>query len=220
MHTEIEKRAPSKLTWLGLLLSLFGMLVARAIVNHYWPALTFEAALWKEGLIWLCTVAVLLIILKAEKLPLTSVGIGTSTFGKSLGWGLLLTLVCFIVAVILAAVTGYGHGPASEAMAKLPLWLITLIVTRAGIVEEFFFRGYAIERLQMVGLSRPWAAIIPLVIFSVGHWTGGWANIVIALALGIILTLSYLWRRDLIANMIGHFMVDFIPNVLGALFHG
>jgi hypothetical protein len=28
----------------------------------------------------------------------------------------------------------------------------------------------------------------------------------------------YLWRRDLIANMIGHFMVDFVANVLPRLF--
>jgi len=36
--------------------------------------------------------------------------------------------------------------------------------------------------------------------------------------LGAVLTLFYLWRRDLVANMIGHFMVDFIANVLPRLF--
>jgi membrane protease YdiL (CAAX protease family) len=45
------------------------------------------------------------------------------------------------------------------------------------------------------------------------NWTGGWANIVIALALGGILAVFYLWRRDLAANMIGHFLVDFVGNV-------
>ena len=40
------------------------------------------------------------------------------------------------------------------------------------------------------------------------------AFLVIALALGGILAGFYLWRRDLVANMIGHFLVDFIPNVV------
>ena len=86
------------------------------------------------------------------------------------------------------------------------------------VAEELFFRGYAIERLQALGLNRFWAAAIPLVIFSVGHWTGGWANIVIALALGAVLAAFYLWRRDLVANMVGHFLVDFVANVLPRLF--
>ena len=106
----------------------------------------------------------------------------------------------------------------SAAFEKLPLWLITLIVIRAGVVEELFYRGYAIERLRMIGLGPFWSVTIPLVIFSLGHWSGGTANILIALAAGIILTGFYLWRRDLVANMIGHGLVDFVANVLPQLF--
>src|SRR4051812_40610278 len=113
-----ELRKPSAATWLGLFLSLFGMLIARQIVRYLWPTLTLEAALWKEGLIWLCATVVLFIIVKAEKLPLASVGIGTSSLGKSLGWGFLLALVSFAVAAALVAATGYGHGPGSQAMSK------------------------------------------------------------------------------------------------------
>jgi uncharacterized protein len=93
-----------------------------------------------------------------------------------------------------------------------------VIVLRAGVLEELFYRGYAIERLEGLGLNRFWAGTIPLLIFGVAHWTGGWANIVIALVLGAVLTLFYIWRRDLVANMIGHFAVDFIGNVLPRLF--
>ena len=39
----------------------------------------------------------------------------------------------------------------------------------------------------------------------------------IALVLGGILALFFIWRRDLVANMIGHWFVDFIGNVLGRL---
>jgi hypothetical protein len=36
--------------------------------------------------------------------------------------------------------------------------------------------------------------------------------------LGGILAGFYLWRRDLVANMTGHFLVDFVGNVLPRLF--
>lgn len=34
------------------------------------------------------------------------------------------------------------------------------------------------------------------------------------LIIATILTAFYLWRRDLIATIFAHFLVDFIPNVL------
>jgi membrane protease YdiL (CAAX protease family) len=131
---------------------------------------------------------------------------------------LVIAIVSAGVVGSLAYLTGYGHGPGSAAFEKLPLWLITLIVLRAGVVEELFYRGYAIERLRMIGLGPFWSVTIPLVIFSLGHWSGGAANILIAFAAGIILTGFYLWRRDLVANMIGHGLVDFVANVVPRLF--
>ena len=147
-----------------------------------------------------------------------SIGLGTARWWKSILWGFVIAVVSAVAVGALAYVTGYGHGPGSAAFEKLPLWLITAIVFRAGVVEELFYRGYAIERLQLIGLSRVWAVAIPLVIFSLGHWTGGAANILIAFVAALILTGFYLWRRDLVANMIGHGLVDFVANVLPKLF--
>lgn len=205
-------------TILGLALALFGVLVARQVVNQIFPTLTVSAAICKELLIWLCAVALLLVIWRGERLSLKSVGIGTCPASKSILWSLPLTLVCFAIAAVLSVVTHYNGGKSGEAMSKLPLWLMTLIIVRAGVVEEFFYRGYAIERLQLLGLSPYAAAAVPLIIFGIGHWTGGWANIVIALALGVVLSAFYLWRRDLVANMIAHFLVDFIANILPKIF--
>lgn len=132
--------------------------------------------------------------------------------------GVVIAVVSAAIVGGLAYLTGYGHGPGSAAFEKLPLWLITLIVLRAGVVEELFYRGYAIERLRLIGLGSFWSVAIPLIIFSLGHWSGGTANILIAFAAGIILTGFYLWRRDLVANMIGHGLVDFVANVLPRFF--
>jgi len=180
--------------------------------------ITFAWTILKETLIWVSAAALLVIIRRGEHLPLCSIGLGTARWWTSILWGLVIAVVSAAIVGALAYLTGYGHGPGSAAFENLPLWSITLIVFRAGVVEELFYRGYAIERLQMVGFGRFWSATVPLVIFSLGHWSGGAANILIALAAGAILTGFYLWRRDLVANMIGHWLVDFVANVLPALF--
>ncbi len=208
----------SSATWLGLFLSLFGMLLVRQVVNYVWPTPTFTPAVVKEVGMWVTAVVLLVIVRCGEGLPLSSVGLGTARWMKSILWGLLIAAICLGVAGVLIALTGYNGGEAGKAFGKLPLWLITLIVIRAGAVEEVCYRGYAIERLQALGLPGWLSAAIPLAIFAVGHWTGGWANIIIALALGGVLAAFYLWRRDLAANMIGHFLVDFAGNVLPRLF--
>lgn len=208
---------PGAVTWLGLFIALFGMLIVRQLVNYVWPDPTFASAVVKEAGMWLVALALFFIITVGEGLPLSSIGLGTAPWGKSVVRGFLLGLSCLAVAVGLVVLTGYTGGESGKAFEKLPTWLLSLIVLRAGVVEELCYRGYAIERLHALGLPRWVAAGVPLLIFAVGHWTGGWANIVIALVLGGILALFFIWRRDLVANMIGHWFVDFIGNVLPRL---
>jgi membrane protease YdiL (CAAX protease family) len=208
----------SPITWVGLFIALFGILIVRWAVSLFCPGFSFTGTLWKESLIWLCVIALLLIIRRGERLPFSSVGLGTSTWKKSILWGGILVVLCGIVGSVVATFTHFQGGEMGAGLAKLPLWLVILIVLRAGIAEELFYRGYIIERLQQLGLNRYCAGIIPLLIFGFAHGINGWANIILALALGAVLTAFYLWRRDLVANMIGHFMIDFGGVVLPRLF--
>ena len=216
-QSSVSKKV-SRATWAGLAISLFALVVIRQAFVLFVPETTVGSAILKEALIWLNAVALIVIIRRGEHLPMSSIGLGTGRWLKSILWGFIIAMVSAVAVGGLAYLTGYGHGPGSAAFEKLPLWLITAIVFRAGVVEELFYRGYAIERLRMIGLGRFWSVAIPLVIFSLGHWSGGAANIIIAFAAGLILTGFYLWRRDLVANMIGHGLIDFVANVLPALF--
>lgn len=219
--TESGVRRLSPFTWLGLAIALFGMIVVRHAVLYFSPTLTVSAAIWSESLMWVCIVAVCLIIRRGEKLPFSSVGLGTSRWSKSLGWGVVLTVGIIVfgsIADLIAVLTHYQPNEFARQLTRLPVWLLTLTCVRAGVGEELFYRGYAIERLQALGLSRFWAAAIPILIFSVGHWTSGWQNVVTAFIVGSVLAAFYLWRRDLLANMIAHFLVDFIGVVVPRLF--
>jgi membrane protease YdiL (CAAX protease family) len=61
------------------------------------------------------------------------------------------------------------------------------------------------------------ASLIPLVIFAAAHYSGGLVNSLMALSLGAIFTAFYLWRRDVVSNIFGHFLIDFVANVIPAL---
>ena len=219
-ETTIEAKPVPRnaITWLGLFISLFGMLIVRQAFRAITPEPGTLLTLVREGSMFLLAGGLIWLVRRGEGLPLSTIGIGTSAAWKSLLWGLVIAVACLIPAAAIASLTGYGHGHASQAFAKLPLWVITIVVVRAGIVEELFYRGYALERLPWLGMGRLSASAVSVAIFGLGHWPGGTANILIALVLGAILTAFYQWRRDLVANMFGHFLVDFVGNVLPALF--
>ena len=208
----------SAATWAGLFLSLFGMLVVRQAFRVIPTKPGPISTLAQEACMFLIAGGLMWLVRRHERLPLSSIGLGTSPVWKSLAWGLVIAVACLIPAAVLVALTGYGHGQASQAFAKLPLWVVTIVVIRAGVVEELCYRAYPIERLQALGFGRWISWLVPLSIFALAHWTGGAANILIALVLGGILTAFYQWRRDLVSNMFGHFLVDFAANVLPALF--
>jgi CAAX protease family protein len=209
---------PNRATWFGLFLSLFSMIIIRQVCRAISTEPGTTLVLIRETCMFACAGLLVWLIRRREGLTLRTVGIGTSPVWKSLAWGVVIAVACMVPAVVIAKFTGYGHGGGSQSFAKLPVWLILLVVVRAGAVEELFYRGYSIDRLQRLGFGKTVSWAIPLLIFSASHWTGGAANIAIALVLGGVLTAFYLWRRDLVANMFGHFLVDFVTNVLPALF--
>ncbi len=206
---------PARITWIGLFVALFGLAVIRDIVRLIVPDPSTLVVAVREAMILASAAWLLLVVRRLEGLPFTSIGLGTSRWWKSALWGLLTAILCGGVAVALAKAIGFGQGP--TAFDRLPSWLISVIVFRAGIVEELFYRGYAIERMQALGMRRSLAAVVSLVVFSLGHYTGGPANVLIALVVGGILTAFYLWRRDLVANILAHTLVDFVANVLPRL---
>ncbi len=211
-----ELKRPA-VTFIGLFIALFGIVIVRWAASLFYPGFSFVATLWKEFLIWLCVFALIFVIRRGEGLSLRSVNLGAASLKHSILWGGILVLLCGLVGGIVATLTHFKGGEIGESLGRLPLWLVFLVVLRAGVVEEFFYRGYAIERLQALGLNRWLAGLIPLFIFAIAHGVNGWANVLIALTIGGVLMVVYLWRRDLLANMIGHFLIDFLSVVLPRL---
>jgi uncharacterized protein len=215
------KRAKvSPFTWVGLFISLFGFIAVRFAFRSLGVSNSITVDVWREFAVWTLAALLILLIRRGEGLPLSSIRLGTAPWRQSLRHGAILTGLCGVTAYIVISFTGYGQGAGSAAFDQEPIWLTFLgSALRPGIVEELFFRGYAIERLESIGFGRVLSAAIPLSIFALTHWTGGIPSVIIALAGGTVLTLFYLWRRDLVANMIGHGLSNFLGLVLPRFFH-
>lgn len=199
----------------GLIISLFG-LVFFAIWYRDWFGITISSVLVREGSIFIL-VGILFYIIRREGLDLTSIGLHFASVGKSIAWAMLF-LVFSIVGVLLCVLAmqylGWNvGGDEAGAYKDIPIWVLFIMVVRAGIAEEVFYRGYAIERIKAWTGSTGVAVAVPLIIFSVGHFRQGPGGILISFMAGAILTATYLWKRDLLANMVAHFTVDFLPNV-------
>ena len=208
--------AITRWTWLGLALAIFGIPVITT-AHRLFAAdpLASSGIVAREVAILALTAVVLWLVTAKERLPLSSIGWRTDRIGRSLGWGVLLAAVCLAAAVgciLLYRSLGIAYGEGPGISRAVPVTILT--VMRAGIAEEVLYRGFAIERLQTLTGNKWIAAGIPLILFALFHYRQGLAGIGIAFLLGAILTAFYLWKRDLLANIFGHFLTDFIPNVL------
>ena len=152
-----------------------------------------------------------------ELLPLSSIGLRVNMLRSSLLRGLWLAAIVLAVTVGLylrLRCVGVHLGEEHGGVFHPSLLVVTVSMLRAGVAEETFYRGFAIERLQSLTGSRLLAALAPLTIFAASHYHQGAGGIVAAFVLGGILTAAYLKFRDLVANIAAHFLTDFVLNVI------
>jgi membrane protease YdiL (CAAX protease family) len=172
------------------------------------PHLAAQEAFW-----WSLATIVLLFILAVERRPLASVGLHRPTWMTLLigvGGGVAVMAFAGSLVLFLLPMLHLKQDPATlKHMLATPYWYRVALVTRAAFCEELLMRGYGIERLQELTGSRWIAGAVTLTVFTLGHWSYGTiAQLIVAGAAGLVLTILYLWRRDLVANMIAHWLTD------------
>jgi membrane protease YdiL (CAAX protease family) len=209
---------PNFFTYLGIVLSYATISGVNWIFKTYNSGyLNNTQVIAKESIILGLVVVLCWVIIPKENQDLESIGLHRRHWGKSLllalGMG-VLSVAAILMAVLISQQVGWSFGE-SKAFDKLSLWTVTLVVIRAGVAEEVFMRGFLLERLKSISGSTSVAVVLSLIPFALLHYAGqGWAGVLVSFAAGGVLTWFYLWKRDLKANIIAHFAIDFIPNVL------
>lgn len=180
------------------------------------PQLVREAVWWAFGGI------ILFWVVKVERLPLASIGLKRPTAGTWL-WAVAAAVgamasIMLSYSVIFPALGLKMNMAVVNSITSMPLWLMVGMMLRAGVVEEILYRGYAIERIEALTGSKWLAAGVSAGIFTLTHLASWGAAQLIVVAFGaLIMTLVYLWRRDLVTNMTAHFLVDFVGFMLARL---
>jgi uncharacterized protein len=169
--------------------------------------------LGNEVLWWVVVVIVLLYIAFVERRPFASIG-----FRKPKTLDLVLAVVAgilmvagivFIYSIVFPALHLTMNAGTMRYLLETPFWYRFMLVTRAAIAEELLFRGYPIERMSEITGSRVLAALVSVVAFTYAHLSNwGAAQLIVAGYGGVVLTALYLWRRNLWANMLAHWIAD------------
>jgi membrane protease YdiL (CAAX protease family) len=171
-----------------------------------------------EILWWALFVLILIYVLAVERRPLSSIG-----FRAPGGVDILLAVVFAVGAILgigllFSVILPALHLTVAQKIANLfqaPFWFRVLIVARAAFVEETTFRGYGFERLSELSGSKWLAALATCGLFTLAHYSGGgWGQVIIAAWGGVVLTALYLWRRNLWANILCHWLTDGVGFLL------
>ena len=165
-----------------------------------------------ELIVWAWVSGILLYVVRVERRPLSSIGFRAVSVKDGiiafLAGILILTGLALMLFVVFPALH-WSENSQVASLSALPYWLNVLIVVRAAVSEEILFRGYPMERLEELTGSRAVAGMVTCTVFTLDHisfW--GWHHIFIAGLAGALLTILYLWRRNIWVNMIAHFIVD------------
>jgi len=217
MNSSAQKSPISRQAVIALIVMAIYLL---PIPSHLVPGNDLAALSGQEAIYWGLAAFLLCYVKIVERRPISSVGLAWPRW-TSLGFGLagaavMIVGMAFIYLVVFPAIGTPQNESGMEGVKALPLWFRVLLIFRAAIFEELFFRGFMIERLTEITRLRWLAAVISVVAFTwahLGYW--GWAHLIVAGFGGIVLTVLFLWRRDLSANMIGHLATDAVGFLTG-----
>jgi len=115
-----------------------------------------------------------------------------------------------VIAYFVIEVAGLpGKLDGADPFYDLPfvLQITDAVLISAGLY--WLLIAYAIERLKTLTGSGVLAILLPTAMFSLPHWMAWGPGPTVTLAAStLILTLVYLWRRDVLALMLADLSVD------------
>ncbi|HUX65932.1 MAG TPA: CPBP family intramembrane glutamic endopeptidase [Terriglobales bacterium] len=214
--TRSGRKSAGLTTSIGLLLALgVPLLPIGSWGQQLLGPLAGEECAW-----WLLGAACLAYVLGVERRRLRSIGFRAPRLREiPIALAAAVVMIAGITAITVVVVPALHLSFNSAAMGRIlatPLLYRVLLVTRAAVVEETLFRGYAIERLEEWSGRRWLAGGVSWAAFTLAHapsW--GWAQLLAAGSAGLLLTLLYLWRRNLWVNMLAHWLTDAAGFLLG-----
>lgn len=211
-----SRQALSSATLLGLFLALAVPALPPFVEPIFFgTALTGTRIVWGIVVHWVNLAALIAVVMLLERRRLASIGL------RPLHWSAIpLGLLAGLAIIALSGFLANAAGASSDMhfaafLQSLPFATRLLLVVTAGVFEETLFRGYALERLASLFDSKWLAGAITVAIFSLAHIPAvGLAHLLPVFIVSVFVTLLYLWRRDLVVNVIAHATIDGVALLL------
>jgi membrane protease YdiL (CAAX protease family) len=190
-------------------ISLMQLPVARTL----FPGRTRADVLLRELIPWAVACFVIVWVLLVERQPLASIGLrmpDKPSLRLACWTAAFISAVMVIQFFVVLPLLGLTHAAEQrQQILALPWWMRFMTVVRAAVTEEIIYRGFMIERLLWLTRSRAAALIISVLAFAAAHLRGWGPSQLVPVAIGgVALGVLYLWRRNLPANVLAHFITD------------
>jgi membrane protease YdiL (CAAX protease family) len=215
----IERSARQRVSlaaWTGLFVALVVPFLTYLAGQALFGAVQTSARV-VSGLVfhWINLAVLVAIVLWWERQSLGSIGVRPVRW-----WTIPAGLVAGIAITILTGSLVSVLRLSSDAtfasfLQSMPFVIRVLLAITAGVFEETLYRGYALERLTTIWGSKWLAAVATVAAFTLAHVPAvGISHLAPVGIASILVTLLYLWRRDLILNMVAHATVDAVGLLL------
>lgn len=223
MKIKIDKSACTWSTIVGLSLPMIGMPLWSLISKFFLRSMDRNLRALIGSLVTFgLAFGVIAVVKWWEKKPLSEMGLHRQT-RRSIIIALASSIVIAIGGTLLslAIIKGFSipmPKTMPEVLSVFPIWLSIWIVVSGSIAEEILYRGFVIERIGQITGSIRLGALITLIWFTLLHLPLGWTyTLTIVFPVSLLITLLYVWRRDLIATIIVHFVFNAPLIVLSLL---
>ena len=144
--------------------------------------------------------------------------LGFRRFGPTeILWTILLLVTIEVVVVPLSllgsAISSHGIGGSPvhwqlDSPALLPLVFLTCMA--AGYSEELFFRSYLLTELPRLGIGLWPAVTASTLLFGLGHLYEGATGLLGTVAIGLILSVVFIKKRNLHLIAVAHGLYNFV----------
>jgi len=164
-------------------------------------------------------------ILRGRRQNMASIGLCVKTWWQPILLGVAAAVAAF-AALFASAGVIYVLYPAgfaamqensqriTQELPKLHPVVLCLVAMFVGLYEEVIFRGFILTRLRRATGSAAVAVVLSSALFAAPHMMTQVAVVVIPISmLGIIFGVLTLWRRSVLAAIIGHALFDGIQFI-------
>ena len=130
-------------------------------------------------------------------------------------WGFITIIVAFAITMIIGLTYLYLTKIDPKSLSNIPdlqllfsLPSLYVLVTLQPFCEEFFFRGFLLEKIKKIG-GAPIAIASTSVLFGISHLSYSYAyTAIVAVLLGVLLALVVLKTKHLFSAIFAHVVIN------------